>query len=152
MGSGGASSGMGTAGTGSSTSGSTMGSGHLGSGNNGGTSSLSSSSGSSAGSSGLTGSSLTGDERRSGGPSSPNLPRLEDALHGSDTHMSRDSRRQTSGYGDQQSRGSQDGQHGLLGQQGGEWAERVRSTVREHPLAAVAGALVLGTMLSRRRH
>lgn len=39
----------------------------------------------------------------------------------------------------------------MLGQQG-EWTERVRHTVREHPLVAIAGALVLGSLLSRRRH
>lgn len=39
----------------------------------------------------------------------------------------------------------------MLGQQG-ELLDRVRHTVREHPLAAMAGALVLGSLLSRRRH
>jgi hypothetical protein len=32
-----------------------------------------------------------------------------------------------------------------------EWAQRLRSTVREHPLASVAAALTIGTLLARRR-
>lgn len=47
--------------------------------------------------------------------------------------------------------GKQGGLSDMLGQQG-EWVDRVRHTVREHPLAAMAGALVLGSLLSRRRH
>lgn len=108
---------------------------------------------SSSGSGSLTGSSgsgLSGEDRSRGGASSPNLPRLEDAVHGGGTSVHRSGNQ----YGrSQNGNGQQNGSglSGLLGQQG-EWAERARSTVREHPLAAIAGALVLGSLLSRRRH
>ena len=32
-----------------------------------------------------------------------------------------------------------------------EWTQRLRSTVREHPLVSVAAAITLGTWLARRR-
>lgn len=108
---------------------------------------------SSTGSGSLTGSSgsgLSGEDRSRGGASSPNLPRLEDAVHGGGTSVHRSGSQYGRGQnGNGQRNGS--GLSGLLGQQG-EWAERARSTVREYPLAAIAGALVLGSLLSRRRH
>jgi hypothetical protein len=94
-----------------------------------------------------------GEERRSGA-SSAHIPRLEDAVHGSPSGGSGSSMQRQGGQGRQGRQGGNGQQNslsGLLGDQG-EWTERIRHTVREHPLAAVAGALVLGSLLSRRRH
>jgi hypothetical protein len=93
-----------------------------------------------------------GEDRRSGGASSSHLPRLEDAVHGSSSSGSGASSLHRQGGG--QNGGGQRLQNSLSGlmDRQGEWADKVRHTVREHPLAAVAGALVLGSLLSRRRH